>query len=51
MYRRTTVKMLVEMFPNLLINPNPFGKLGPSESDPARKFKNGIRLESWALRY
>ena len=51
MYRRTTVKMLAEMFPKLLINPDPFGKLGTSDSDPARRFKNNIRSESWALRY
>ena len=36
MHRRTTVKMLSGMFPDLLINPNPFGMLGPSNSDPGR---------------
>ena len=51
MHRRTTVKMLSGMFPGLLINPNPFGTLGPSNSDPGRKFKNNVRPESWALRY
>ena len=51
MYRRTTVRMLSGMFPGLLINPNPFGTLGPSNSDPGRKFKNNVRPESWALRY
>ena len=50
MYRRTTVKMLSAMFPKLLINPNPFGTLGPSTSDPGRKYKNNIRPYSWALR-
>ena len=50
MHRRTTVRMLSGMFPKLLINPNPFGTLGPLTSDPARKFKNNIRPESWALR-
>ena len=50
MYRRTTVRMLSGMFPKLLINPNPFGTLGPSTSDPGRKFKNKVRPESWALR-
>ena len=50
MYRRTTVKMLSAMFPKLLINPNPFGTLGPSTSDPGRKFRNNIRPNSWALR-
>ena len=50
MYRRTTVKMLSIMFPKLLINPNPFGTLGPSTSDPGRKFRNNIRPNSWALR-
>ena len=39
------------MFPGLLINPNPFGTLGPSNSDPGRKFKNNVRPESWGLRY
>ena len=50
MYRRTTVRMLSKMFPKLLINPNPFGTLGPSTSDPGRKFKNNIRPTSWATR-
>ena len=50
MYRRTTVRMLSRMFPKLLINPNPFGTLGPSSSDPGRKFKNNIRPTSWELR-
>ena len=50
MYRRTTVKMLSAMFPKLLINPNPFGTLGPSTSDPGRKYKNNIRPNSWVLR-
>ena len=50
MYRRTTVRMLSKMFPKLLINPNPFGTLGPSSSDPGRKFKNNIRPTSWATR-
>ena len=51
MARRDHVKMLCEMFPHLLINPSPFGKLGPSKYDPARKFHNAIRPQSWALRY
>ena len=50
MYRRTTVKMLSTMFPKLLINPNPFGTLGPSTSDPGRKYRNNIRPNSWVLR-
>ena len=51
MARRNHVVMLCEMFPHLLINPSPFGKLGPSNYDPARKFHNAIRPQSWALRY
>ena len=50
MHRRTTVRMLSGMFPRLLINPNPIGTLGPSTSDPGRKFKNNVRPESWVLR-
>ena len=50
MHRRTTVKMLSGMFPKLLINSNPFGTLGPSSSDPGRKFKNNVRPTSWELR-
>ena len=51
MARRDHVIVLCEMFPHLLINPSPFGKLGPSSYDPARKFHNAIRPQSWALRY
>ena len=51
MARRDHVVVLCEMFPHLLINPSPFGKLGPSSYDPARKFHNAIRPQSWALRY
>ena len=51
MARRDHVVVLCKMFPHLLINPSPFGKLGPSSHDPARKFHNAIRPQSWALRY
>ena len=51
MARRNHVIILCEMFPHLLINPSPFGKLGPSSYDPARRFHNAIRPQSWALRY
>ena len=51
MARRNHVVVLCEMFPHLLINPSPFGKLGPSSYDPARRFHNAIRPQSWALRY
>ena len=50
MYRRMTVRMLSGMFLKLLINPNPFDNLGPSSSDPGRRFKNNVRPTSWVLR-
>ena len=50
MARRNHVIILCEMFPHLLINPSPFGKLGPSGYDPARRFHNAVRPQSWALR-
>ena len=50
MRRRMTVQMLSRMFPNIHINFNPFGTLGPPASDPNSKFKNVITPEAWQMR-
>ena len=50
MYRAKSTKLLVEMFPTLSINVNPFGKLGTSKSNPDNKFRNTIKPRSWVRR-